>query len=257
MKVLVTGASAGIGAALARMLAGQGHTVGIVARRADRLQQVLADCHAAGSTASRSWVADLADLERAEDVVREAWHALGHLDVLVNNAGIPMRRPTTKLTPGEIEHTMRVNFFSPARMALAVLPLMLERDGGVIVNVSSVAGRLGNPNEAAYCASKFALCGWSEATAADLWGTGVTVRLVNPGPIDTDIWDLPGNDAPLYDGPKTPPEEVAGGIIAAIEGDTFEHYLPDLKPIVDGKNADIDAFLAGVSQFAAQAKRST
>ncbi len=242
--ILVTGASSGIGAALARQLAGRGATVGLVARRADRLQEVLDDCrrHAPGS---RMWPADLADPDRAEALAVEAWDAFGHLDALVNNAAIPKRRAVTKLTPAEIDEVMRVNFHSPVRMSLALLPRMLERGSGLIVNVSSLGGRLGIAHETAYCASKFALCGWSEAMAIDLWNTPVDVKLVLPGPIDTEIWDRPDNDPPLFDGPKVPADECAAGIVAAMESDTFEHYVPDLKAIVEGKGAAIDQFLAG------------
>jgi short-subunit dehydrogenase len=248
-NILVTGASSGIGAALARELARRGATVGIVARRQDRLREVLADLRAT-SPRSQLWAADLGDLERAEQVATEAWDTLGHLDVIVNNAAIPKRRHVTALTVEELERTMRVNFLSPARMTLKLLPRMLARGAGVIVNVSSVAGRLGNLNESAYSASKFALCGWSEALAADLFDTGVKVRLVNPGPIDTEIWDLPDNDAPLYEGPKIPPEEVAQGIVAAIEGDGFEHYLPDMKAIIEAKTSDPDGFIRGMASMA-------
>jgi short-subunit dehydrogenase len=253
-KVLVTGASSGIGAALAIELARRGATVGIVARREDRLRAVLHHV-ITNSPESRMWVADLGELERAERVAIEAWDAFGHLDVLVNNAAIPKRRHVSALTTDELEQTMRVNFLSPARMTLALLPRMLERDAGVIVNVSSVAGRLGNLNESAYSASKFALCGWSEALATDLFDTGVEVRLVNPGPIDTEIWDLPDNDDPVYDGPKVPPEEVAVGIAAAIEGDRFEHYLPDMKAIIEAKTADPDSFIEGMAAMARPATR--
>jgi short-subunit dehydrogenase len=248
-SVLVTGASSGIGAALARELARRGATVGVVARRENRLRELLAEIQPV-SAQSRMWVADLGDLERAEEVATEAWDAFGHLDVIVNNAAIPKRRHVTTLTVDELEHTMRVNFLSPARMTLKLLPRMLARGTGVIVNVSSVAGRLGNLNESAYSASKFALCGWSEALAADLYDTGVTIRLVNPGPIDTEIWDLPENDDPLYDGPKVPPEEVAVGIVAAIEGEGFEHYLPDMKAIIEAKTSDPDSFIKGMASMA-------
>src|SRR6185436_21185367 len=107
--ILVTGASSGIGAALAPMLAERGATVGIVARRRDRLDAVLAECRE-HAPESRLWAADLGDLDRAERVALEAWDAFGHLDVLVNNAAIPKRRHVTALTPDELEHTMRVNF---------------------------------------------------------------------------------------------------------------------------------------------------
>jgi short-subunit dehydrogenase len=241
--VLVTGASSGIGAVLAERLAARGAVVGLVARREDRLAEVLDRCRRS-SPASRMWVADLGDLDRAEAVALEAEEALGGLDVVVHNAAVPKRRRVTDLTAGEVEAVMRVNFLSPVRMTLALLPRMVERDAGVIVNVSSLGGRLGIATEAAYSASKFALCGWSESLAQDLWGTGVDVRLILPGAIDTEIWDQPDNDPPLYGGPLEPPELVADGIIAAVEGDRFEHYLPDMKGVVEFKNGDPDAFFA-------------
>ncbi len=245
--VLVTGASSGIGASLARHLAAQGATVGLVARRQERLEEVLADCQKLAPD-SRMWVADLGDLERAEQVALEAWDAFGHLDCLVNNAGVPLRRHTTALSGSDIEWVMRVNFLAPARMTLALLPRMIDR-GAMIVNVSSVAGRLGNANEAAYSASKFALCGWSEAIAVDLWDTGITVRLINPGPIDTEIWDLPDNDAPLYEGEKISADDMAQGIIAAMQSDRFEHYVPDMLAIVESKTSNPDPFIKGMASM--------
>jgi short-subunit dehydrogenase len=247
--VLVTGASSGIGAALAPLLAERGATVVAVARRADRLEEVVARCreHAPGSQA---WVADLADTDAAATLARRAVDELGGLDVLVNNAGAPKRRRVTDLTVDEIRRTMTLNFESPVRMTLAVLPHMLERDRGVIVNVASFAGRVGVLGEAAYSASKFALCGWTEAMAAELWHTGVDVRLVLPGAIDTEIWDQPGNDPPLYEGPLEPAENVAAGIVAAVEGGRVEHYLPDMKAIVEMKTGDLDGFIAGMVAMA-------
>jgi short-subunit dehydrogenase len=136
------------------------------------------------------------------------------------------------------------------RLTLALLPRMLERGSGMIVNVSSVGGRIGIIHESAYCASKFALCGWSEAMAVDLHDTGVVVKLIEPGPVDTEIWDQPGNEEPLYQGPKVAAGEVAAGIIAALGNDGFEHYVPDMKAVVDAKNADLDAFIAGAALMA-------
>jgi short-subunit dehydrogenase len=241
---LVTGASSGIGASLARALAARGVSVGLVARRKDRLEEVLEECLKAAPK-SHIWPADLGDLDLAERVAVEAWDTLGHIDVLVNNAGIPKRRHVMNLVYDEVEEVMRVNFLSPTRMTLALLPRMLKRGAGSIVNVSSVAGRLGNPKESAYSASKFALCGWSEALNVDLWDTPIEIRLINPGAIETEIWYTPGEDQPLYDGEKESAESVAEGIVAAIEGKKFEHYLPDMKPVVDMKQADIDGFMAG------------
>jgi short-subunit dehydrogenase len=246
--VLVTGASSGIGAATARLLAARGATVGLIGRRADRLAAVLADCREQ-APGSHGWVADLGDLDRAEALVDEAWDRFGQLDILINNAAVPKVRPVTVMRADDIEEAMRINFFSPARMTLRVLPKMLARREGCIVNVGSVGGRLGVAHEAAYSASKFALTGWSEAIAIDLDGTGVRVRLVHPGPIDTDIWDRPGEPHAVYDGPKFPADDVADGILAAIASDHFEHYLPDLKAVVTGKDANIDAYLKAAASL--------
>jgi short-subunit dehydrogenase len=245
-RVLITGASSGIGAALARRLAGHGAVVGLIARRPERLAQVLADCRRT-SPASTMWVADLGDTATVGQLGLRAWDDLGGIDVLVNNAATPKRRVVDALDPAEVEAVMRVNFFAPMRLTLAILPRMLARGHGVIVNVSSVGGRLGIIHETAYCASKFALCGWSESMAVDLHGTGVVVKLIEPGPVDTEIWDQPGSEEPLYQGPKVPAEEVADGIIAALGSDRFEHYLPDMKAVVDVKNADLDAYIAGAA----------
>ncbi|OBG76009.1 SDR family oxidoreductase [Mycobacterium sp. E3305] len=248
-RVLITGASSGLGAALARRLAAGRAVVGLVARRRDRLGEVLADCRRT-SPASAMWVADLADTAALDGLAARAWDELGGVDVLINNAAVPKRRPVTALTPGEVEDVMRVNFFAPMRLTLALLPRMVARGSGLIVNVSSVGGRLGIIHESAYCASKFALCGWSEAMAVDLYGSGVSVKLIEPGPVDTEIWDHPGSEEPLYQGPKVPADEVADGIIAALDGDGFEHYVPDMKAVVDAKNADLDAFIAGAAGMA-------
>ncbi|MET0804856.1 MAG: SDR family NAD(P)-dependent oxidoreductase [Acidimicrobiales bacterium] len=246
-SVLLTGASSGIGAALAPMLAEAGARVALVARREDRLLEVLERCqpYAPGS---QIWICDLDDPGAAEECALEVEGAFGAVDILINNAAIPKRRRVTDLSVAEFQQTMRVNLESPVRMTLSLLPGMLERGRGSIVNVSSLGGRLGITHETAYCAAKFGLSGWSEAMALDLWDTPIEVRLIQPGPIDTEIWDQPGNDAALYDGPLEPPSVVAEGIVAAIEGTAFEHYLPDLKGVVEFKTSDIDTFLAGSAE---------
>jgi short-subunit dehydrogenase len=152
----------------------------------------------------------------------------------------------------EVERTMRINYFSPVAISLAVLPRLLERGSGTIVNVSSLGGRLCITAEAAYSGSKFALAGWSESLAVDLDRSGVSIKLILPGAIDTEIWDQPDNDAPLYDGPKEPPEEIAAAMIDAIESEKFEHYLPDMKAVIEMKTADIDSFLIGMRALSDQ-----
>jgi short-subunit dehydrogenase len=255
-NVLVTGASSGIGAALAPLLAARGANVGIVARRAERLRAVLARCRE-HTPDSLMWTADLADLERAEGVALEAWDAFGHLDVLVNNAAIPKRTRVTDLTAADVEHVMNVDFHSPVRMSLAVLSRMIERGAGTIVFVSSMGGRIPIANEAAYNAAKYALCGWAEAMYLDLAGTGVTAKLVLPGPIATEIWEQPDNEPALIDVEKVSAADCARGIADAITGDGFEYYVPaefpggiDAKELAVGKYAACDEYLRGMADFA-------
>jgi short-subunit dehydrogenase len=257
-NVIVTGASSGIGAALGPMLAARGATVGLVARRADRLEAVLAECreHAAES---RAWPVDLADLTAAEDLVHQAAREWGRVDCLVNNAGIPARIPVAHLTPADVARVMDVNFHAPVRMSLALLPDWLTRGSGCVVNVSSLGGRIPISHEAAYCASKYALCGWTEGMALDLSGTGVEVKLVLPGSIDTEIWDQPGNEAAAYKGPFVPAADAAQSVVDAIEGDGFEWYAPPEMPgggeyhaVAVRKSEDPGAFIAGMAAMAAQ-----
>lgn len=245
---LITGASSGIGAALARELAQRGMTVGIIARRHDRLVEVLDDCRV-HAPASQMWTADLSDPDAAAELALTAWDAFGHIDVLVNNAGVPMRKTIPNISAQDVERVMRINFLSSTAMTLALIPRMLARASGTIVNVASIAGRFGVTTEAAYSASKFAMCGWSEGIAADMAGTGVNVRLILPGTIDTELWDQPDNDPPLYQGDLVPAEETAVGIADSIDDEHFEHFLPDMKAVVESKVADIDKFMAGMVTF--------
>jgi NAD(P)-dependent dehydrogenase (short-subunit alcohol dehydrogenase family) len=244
-KVLVTGASSGIGAALAEGLAERGAIVGICARREDRLAEVL-DRMRKHSPESRSWGVDLADLPGIEAFARRADDELGGVDVLVNNAGIPKRRRVTDLTPETVDAVMAINYLSPVRLTLALLPGLIERSGR-IVNISSVAARLSPPSEAAYAASKAALTAWSECMQVDLHDTGVRVHVVNPGVIDTDLFHLPDNDAPIADEVEAlPVEAIVEPIVQQLETGTFEIYVPEwFGEVVGAKYPDTGAFIAG------------
>jgi short-subunit dehydrogenase len=252
--VLVTGASTGIGAASARALAAEGARLALAARRLHLLDAVAADCREAGSPETTVHAVDLSDVDAAERLALEVDDAFGGLTGVVNNAGIPKRLNVQKLTYSDVEQVMTVNYLSPVRIMLALIPRMVTRGGGTIVNIGSVAGRIGSPQEAAYSGSKFGVTGFSEAAHVDLAGTGVVIRMVQPGPIDTPIWgEIEGNDPPIYDGPMYPPEDVAAAVVAAFTGDTFEYFVPaDLHGAVAYKSSDIDAFLTGSIAFLTQ-----
>jgi short-subunit dehydrogenase len=233
-RVLITGASSGIGAALAERLASQGAIVGICARREERLREVLERCRV-HSPKSRMWVCDLADPAAVDSLAAEALDDLGGVDVLVNNAG------------------MRINYSSPVQLTLAVLPHMLARGSGRIVNVSSVAATLSSPGEAAYDASKAALSVFSEAMALDLWDTGIKVLIVYPGVVDTELFTIPDND-PLQPGiDKISVEELVDGVVQGLAADSLEVYVPEwFKAVAARKAADVGGFLAGSAAWIRQ-----
>jgi len=244
-RVLITGASSGIGAQLAQACASAGGTVGICARRKDRLQEVLARCreHAPDST---MWVCDLADFAQVDELARRAVDDLGGVDVLVNNAGIPKRKHVLALDAETVETVARVNYLSPVRLTLALLPQMVERRAGLIVNVSSVAATLSSPGESAYDASKAALSVFSEAMAIDLWDTGVRVLVVYPGVVDTELFTIPDNDPLSPSIPKITTSELVDGVMDAIARDAIEVYVPRwFKEIATGKAGNVEGFLAG------------
>ena len=143
-NVIVTGASSGIGAALGPMLAARGATVGLVARRADRLEEVLTECRV-HTPESRAWPVDLGDLDAAEALVHQAAREWGRVDCLVNNAGIPARIPVPHLTAADVAHVMDVNFHAPVRMSLALLPDWLARAAAASSTCRASAGASRSP----------------------------------------------------------------------------------------------------------------
>jgi len=248
-NVFVTGASGGIGAALAEGFAARGATVGICARRADRLDEVLAKCRAHAPD-SRAWTMDLSELDGLAAFAARVSDDMGGIDVLVNNAGIPKRRPVQTLPAEVVEDVMRINYFSPMRLTLALLPEITER-AGRIVFVSSVAARLSPPAEGAYAATKAAISAWAECMKVDLRDTDVGIHVVYPGVIDTELFHLPGNDPlPATGVEMLPVDAMVEPVLGAIESGQFEVSVPDwFTNVYQGKYNDVEAFLNGTIQF--------
>lgn len=184
--VLITGASSGIGRASAIYLAERGYRVVGTSRSMKRLQGLLDE---ASRRSLPVWGAEL-DINSDEDVERmmpDLASRHGGFGVLVNNAGYGLWGPVGNLSSHELAAQFETNVFAAHRMTRAVLPGMLERRRGTIINVSSVLGRLGTPFNGAYVASKFALEGLSESLRTELWPFGVRVAVVEPGLFKTEF----------------------------------------------------------------------
>jgi len=226
-RVLVTGASSGIGAALARDLAAHGAVVGICARRRELLDLVLDDCRK-HVPQCRAWTVDLGDLDRLDAFVAQADDELGGIDTLVNNAALVLDGDATSTEWPDMEQLLRVDYLSPARVTRAVLPGMHVRGSGQIVAISSMAARMSTPGESAYAAAKAAMTAWFEALAAELWDTSISVHLVYPALIDV-VTGADGDDA-LADSPNPatpiPAPVCARAIRRQLERGDLELYVP-------------------------------
>ena len=244
-RILLTGASSGIGAALAVRLAKEGAVLGLVGRNEERLAATLAAVRE-HSPESRMWPVDLSDWGQVDVLAATAIAELGGVDVLINNAGIPKHKHVTALTPETADEVMRVNYSSPVRLTLRLLPHMVERGSGRVVMVSSVAATLSSPGEGAYDASKAALSVFAEAMAIDVWDLGIRVNIVYPGVVDTPLFLVPDNDPLSPDIEKIPVDEFVDGMMAALYADQLQVYVPAwFEDVAKNKAQNVGAFLEG------------
>jgi short-subunit dehydrogenase len=224
--VLITGASSGIGRRLAIDLATKGATVIGCGRSAERLQQTEEEMRRANRSCA-VMACDLGDRREVEKMVGRVVADFGRIDILINNAGIGMRKPFVESSVETVEAIMRTNYLGMVYCTHAVLPSMIARGKGHIVNISSAAGKIGTLNMAGYCASKFAMNGFSESLYHELKPLGIHVSVLCPGPVRTDFNKLFAATAP-----KAPPwlvvspEFVSQAVIQAIERRRFEVVIP-------------------------------
>ena len=229
-RVLITGASRGIGEATARAFAARGASVALVARDAAKLA-ALAD--ELGGTAHPT---DLLDPEVVQRLVATVEDDGGPVDVLVNNAGMDAVGAFADTDPQAIEQVFRLNLVTPVQLCRQVLPGMLERGRGHLVNISSLAGVAAYPGMATYAATKAGLTQFTEVLALDLKGLPVGTTVVQLGPIPTDMLDHVNAYAPTRDsfdrGYKLklivdiPREQVAEAIVHAVEKGRTHVRLP-------------------------------
>jgi short-subunit dehydrogenase len=192
MGALVTGASSGIGAALARELARAGARLLLTARRADRLEALATECKGLGSPSADTWADDLADPEAPARVAKAAVDRLGSVDLLANNAGFAVPGLSEKAAADRVAKMIQVNVAAPVALTRILLPPMLERRRGWILNVASMAGILPAPYQSSYAGTKAFLLNWSESLREEVRSRGVVVTALCPGVTDTEFFEAAG-----------------------------------------------------------------
>jgi len=183
-RIIVTGASSGIGWALAEQLAKHRARLVVTARSADRVEALAKELRHRGAEAL-AVPADVTDAEQRKQLIDKTVQAFGGLDILINNAGVGASGYFVDAGEERMRRILEVNLFAPVELTRLAFPHLRKGRNAMIVNIGSILGRRGVPGYAEYCASKFALSGWSEALRAELAHDGVHVCLISPGLIAT------------------------------------------------------------------------
>jgi short-subunit dehydrogenase len=230
-NVLVTGASGGIGAAVARKLAAEGLRVGIAARRADRLEALAAEIRAAGGEAF-VFPGDLSQAAERSALVERVRAEMGELDVLVNNAGFAWYGYTAELPWDLAQNMLAVNVEAVVQLTLLFLPAMRERGAGFVINMGSIAGEIPSQGVALYSATKAFLNAFTTALHRELKGSGVHAGVIRPGPVATEFFDTAAVTSTRGRIPSerlaVPPERVAQAVWSMLRRPRRVIYVPGL-----------------------------
>lgn len=223
--VVVTGASSGIGSLAAQMLAEQGATVVLAARSMDKLRHVTDGWN----YPHKLLKLDVNDDRSVEEGFKQIYETYGRVDCLLNNAGYGKFEACTDMPVSEYAEMMSVNYMGIVRCTKAVLPQMIQSRSGRIVNVASMAGKIGTSKSTAYTATKHAVLGFSNSLRQEVREYGITVSTINPGPIDTPFFALADPDGHYVNNVKwmmLKPERVAKAMVTAVRKGTYEVNLP-------------------------------
>jgi short-subunit dehydrogenase len=215
-RAILTGASSGIGLELAKELARRGVRQVLTARREDRLRELQKEVEEVGGE-SVLVPGDITDESLRQRLVETARDRFGGLDILINNAGMGLYGPFQEAGPDRLRQTFEVNFFAPVELIREALPQLKQGRAPIIVNVSSVLGHFAMPEKSEYCASKFALHGFSDALRMDLVNDGIDVLLVSPSGTATEFFEKAHAKSDHRSWRGMSPSRVARGTVRAME----------------------------------------
>ena len=226
--VLITGASSGIGKQTAIEFAKLGSSIILVARRKNKLEQVENELKKFNVN-TLVCVCDVSKKDQVLEMSKIVIRKFTSIDILVNNAGFAIYGSIFDLSIDEIESQMETNYFGMVYCTKNFLPLMLKKKSGHIVNVASVAASFGLPGIASYCASKFAMLGFSEGLKHELAGTGVGITVVSPIMVKTDFFNHPSFEKmPKYSPTSLDSKTVAKAILKAANSSRLEIITPSI-----------------------------
>ena len=226
--VLITGASSGIGKQTAIEFAKQGANIILVARRKEKLDEIASQLEKF-NIITFVCQCDVSDKAQVKEMSKNVLEKFDSIDILVNNAGFAIYGSVKELSIDEIESQMETNYFGMMYCIKNFLPSMLDKKSGHIVNVASVAASFGLPGIASYCASKFAMLGFSEGLKHELHGTGVGVTVVSPIMVRTDFFDHSSFEKmPKYSPTSLSSKTVAKAILKASNSPRLEIIVPSV-----------------------------
>lgn len=226
--IVITGASAGIGKASTIEFAKRGANVVLVSRRKTKLEQLEKEL-AEFNTETLVCECDVSDKLQVRNMAKSVLEKFEKIDILVNNAGFAILGSVDDLSIEDIESQMATNYFGMVYCIKEFLPKMKEQNKGHIVNVASVAGSFGLPGIAPYCASKFAMLGFSEGLKHELNDTGIGVTVVSPIMVKTDFFDHPSfKNMPKYSPTSLNAKTVAKAILRASDSSRLEIIVPSV-----------------------------